>query len=181
MELSIYSRPPEKISKEIRKLIREIKKYFGKNRASRYPLPHLTIRSSFKIPKKDFPEVCGILKEEFRKLKKPKVKIEGWGQTPNNLDIYGFHLNVKEKSKIQKIHKKLEKLFPKYKKTYTIKGFFPHISLAWEMKNKVKKEDFEKTKEFMKKLKFKREYVFDKLYVHEKIGKDRYRFIKIIK
>ena len=183
MKISIYSRPPEKISKEIKKMIIDIKKIFGRNRASRWPLAHLTIRSSFKIPKKDFPKICEILGKEFRKLKKPKVKIEGYGSATINLDIYGFHLKIRNKAEISKIHKKLEKLLPKRKKIYKIHNKFdPHISLAWQNKNKMKKENFEKTKEFLKKAKkYKREYVFDKLYIHEKIAKDRYKFIKVIK
>jgi len=65
MKLSIYSRPPEKISKEIRGKIKEISKIFGRNRASKSPLPHLTIRSSLIVPRKDFPNFCKVLREEF--------------------------------------------------------------------------------------------------------------------
>lgn len=183
MELSIYSRPPESISKLIRRKIREIARVFGKNRASKAPLPHMTMRSSFKVSKKDFPKVVGKLKEEFRKLKKPVVKIEGWGVAPKSLDIYGFHLNIKKNKDLTNIYKKLEKLFPRYKKTFRVEEFFPHISLAWNMKKEMKKENFEKALKYLKKKKFsfKKQYKFDKLYIHEKVGKDRYRFVKVVR
>jgi 2'-5' RNA ligase len=192
MELSIYSRPPESISKLIRRKIREIARVFGKNRASKAPLPHITMRSSFKVPKKDFSKIVGKLRGEFRKLKKPVVKIEGWDIAPKSSEVYGFHLDVKKNKDLTNIYRKLERLFPRYKKTFKVprhkktlkvEEFFPHISLAWNMKKEMKKEDFEKTLVYLKKKRFsfKKQYKFDKLYIHEKVGKDRYRFVKVVR
>lgn len=183
MEISIYSRPPEKISEKIRKIIKDIKKVFGNNRSSKAPLPHLTIRSSFKVSKNQFSEVCKILRIKFKNLKKPTLRINGWSVSPKNSDVCGFHLKVQKNSNLLKIHKKLENLFPRYEKTYTIKKFEPHISLAWNMKKEMKKKDFDNALEYLRKKRFKfsEHYIFDKLYIHEKIGKDKYKFVKILK
>ena len=50
------------------------------------------------------------------------------------------------------------------------------------MKDKMTKKQFDDTLEYLTKQKFRfnKKYVFDKLYIHEEIGKDRYRFIKVI-
>tara|TARA_Y100000310_G_C20309191_1_gene635430 strand:- start:107 stop:652 length:546 start_codon:yes stop_codon:yes gene_type:complete len=181
MEISVYSRPPELVSKKIRKLMKDIKKVFGKNRASESPIPHLTIRSSFKVSKKDFPKVCKILKEEFKKIEKPIIKIDGWDIAPKSTNVYGFHLCIKKNKELIKVHSELEGLLPKYKKTYKIVNFDPHISLAWNMKKDMEEENYKATLNFLKKFKFKEQYIFDKLYIHERIGEDRYKLIKIIK
>jgi len=178
IEMAVYSCPPTEISKRIDKIRFDISKKFGKN-PSLFCVPHITMRSGLIFPKEKLSLIFAEIKKEFLKIKKPHVQINNLGYYEGK-NIFCVQLEIKNKKEIEKVYKKLEKLFSEYTRGFILHKFNPHISLYWDYKKNLSKKNIEKIKRYTKDIKFNVQYKMSSLFIYKKVG-NKFSLIREIK